>query len=227
MLLRLSSKHSEPGNVVTFRFQPEQPLSWQAGQYMKYTLSHENPDAEGMNRFFTIASAPYEGEVQITTRISDSTFKQALNNLEIGSSIEADGKPDGDFTWVDSEKPLLWIAGGIGVTPFHSILKERAHADQKMPVRLLYANRTDEIVFKEEFDQLVGEHPELAVYYPVGKMLNMELIQSEFGDLGGSVVYLSGPEPMVDALGEELKKAGVSEANLKQDWFPGYSDATF
>jgi ferredoxin-NADP reductase len=227
MLLSLISKKNEPGNVVTFRFKADKPLVWQAGQYMQYTLSHESPDDEGVNRWFTIASAPYEGEVQITTRITESTFKQTLNNLEIGSNIEADGQPDGDFTWVDHEKPLLWVAGGIGVTPYHSILKERAHNNQKLPVKLLYANRNDEIVFKQEFEKLAQDHPELEIYYEIGKPLDLDLIKSVFGDLTDSVVYLSGPEPMVDTLGDQLKENGVGVSNLKQDWFPGYTSANF
>lgn len=190
MKLNLVSKQPEVGNVVTFRFKPESQLSWQAGQFMEYELVHDNPDSEGVKRWFTIASAPYEGEVQITTRITDSTFKQALNGLQIGDTIEADGKPDGDFVWQDSDKPVVWIAGGIGITPFHSILKQRVHEDEPRPVSLLYANRTNDIVFQKELDEWSNTDESFNVNYSVGKPLNLKLIQDTLGNVNSKLVYL-------------------------------------
>ncbi len=227
MRLTLVSKQPEAGNVVTFRFKPESPLSWQAGQFMEYELVHDNPDSEGVKRWFTIASAPYEVEVQITTRITDSTFKQALNGLQVGDVIEADGKPDGDFVWQDSGKPIVWIAGGIGITPFHSILKQRVHANRSNPVTLLYANRTNEIVFQKELEQWSQNDSALNIHYPVGKQLNIDLIHEILGDVNSKRVYLSGPEPMVETLGDSLKENGLLEEQLLQDFFSGYNESNF
>ncbi len=227
MILTLVKKQPEVGNVVTFRFQPEQPITWEAGQFMEYTLPHENPDKEGIKRWFTIAAAPFEGEMQITTRITGSTFKQALNKLEVGDTIDANGTPEGDFVWENSNKPIVWIAGGIGVTPFHSILKQRSHDDQSSPVNMLYANRNDEIVFKQEFDNLVEKDSSLKIHYPVGKKLDISLINEILGDINDKLVYLSGPEPMVEALSDQLKEQGLPEVQLKQDFFPGYTESNF
>lgn len=227
MKLTLVKKYPEVGNVVTFRFKPESPLSWQAGQFMEYELPHDNPDDEGIKRWFTIAAAPYEGEMQITTRITDSTFKQTLNSLQVGGTIQADGKPDGDFVWQDSDKPLVWIAGGIGITPFHSILKQRLHENKTNPVALLYANRSDDIVFKNEIDEWARNDESFKVNYSVGKSLDAKLVHEILGDVNSKLVYLSGPEPMVESLGDSLKEKGLPENQLVQDFFPGYTEKNY
>lgn len=94
---------------------------------MSVELPHENPDGKGTKRWFTISSAPFEGIMQITTRMTDSSFKQALATLPEGGHLDLLGPAIGRFTWQDTEKPVVFVAGGIGVTAFHSILRQRAH----------------------------------------------------------------------------------------------------
>ena len=127
MILKLINKKHLVDNVWAFRFQPSELLTWTAGQYVRVELLHENPDEEGTKRWFTNSAAPYEGIMQITTRVTGSTFKQALSKLEEGVELQLIENPEGDFVWQNSDLPIVFVAAGIGVTPFHSILKERVH----------------------------------------------------------------------------------------------------
>ena len=226
MRLRLTRKFAEAGNAKSFRFRPERPLSWQAGQYLKYTLPHEHPDDQGTSRYFTIASAPYEGEVQITTRISQSSFKRALDALEPDDGIEAEG-PSGDFAWREAEVPHSWIAAGIGITPFHSILAERIHRGLPLPVRLLYANRDEKVIFRETLEAWAGARAAFELQFVISERLGAELIRERLGGLERGLVYLSGPEPMVEAIGAALIDTGLDEDRLQRDWFPGYTETTY
>ena len=122
--VKLVRSYDEVGNIRTFVFETG-GATWQAGQYQTYELPQVEGDEKAKKRFFTIAAAPSEGEFHISTRVSDSAFKQALNSLQPGDEIEAHDI-EGDFTWETDERVVL-VAGGIGVTPYRSIQIGRAH----------------------------------------------------------------------------------------------------
>jgi ferredoxin-NADP reductase/YHS domain-containing protein len=225
--LTLFEKEHLVDNVWAFRFHPQKPVHWTAGQYMRVELPHANPDKEGTKRWFTISSAPYEAYIQITTRVTKSTFKQALSRLEVGDTLSMIEDSEGHFIWQDSDKPIIFIAGGIGITPYHSILMQRAHDKQPLSVTLIYGNRTDEVVFKELFDRYAAENPEFTVRYVIGEPLTATLLKELQPSLNQSFVYLSGPDPMVDALGAELVSAGLPESQLKKDGFPNYTQVNY
>lgn len=225
--LRLKEKEQLVDNVWAFRFEPSAPLTWTAGQFVRVELLHDNPDAEGTKRWFTVSSAPYEGILQITTRVTDSTFKQALSNLSLGDGLHLLERPEGDFVWEDSDKPLIFVAGGIGVTPFRSILKQRAHDDLPLDVTLIYGNRTDAIVFKNEFDDYAARNQEFKAKYVIGEPLTAAKLAELEPELNSSLVYVSGPEPMVAALGDELTAMGLPKAQLRQDSFPNYTKSNY
>lgn len=217
-------KHHEAGNAWTFRFKPEEEVTWVAGQYQRWELPVE-AEKHDKEHWFTISSAPYEGVFAVTTRLSGSAFKNALDALKPGDAITVDTL-EGDFVWAEDDMPKVYVAGGIGITPLHSMLKQRAHDGLPLDIHVLYANRDEGFVFRGEFEALEREHPELTVSYAVGN-LTAEVILNDIPDLTGKLVYLSGPEAMVETLGAELKKHGLPEAQLKQDWFPGYDETSF
>jgi ferredoxin-NADP reductase len=227
MVLTLTSKEHLVDNVWAFRFQPDEPLGWTAGQYVRVELPHDNPDEEGTKRWFTNSAAPYEGIVQITTRITDSTFKQALAKLESGDELQLIENPDGDFVWQDSDLPVIFIAGGIGVTPFYSILKQRVHDQLPINATLIYGARTEDVPFKDELAQWTEANPDLKVTYVIGEPLAAEKLAELQPDLNQSLVYLSGPESMVEALGEALRVQGLPEAQFKHDDFPNYNEQNY
>jgi ferredoxin-NADP reductase len=225
MKVTLTEKHDAVPGVVTFILQPEQPVTWEAGQYMHYVMDFPDPDDRGVERWFTIASAPYEGHLQITTRINaerSSTFKTTLNRLPTGSQWEADG-PEGDFTVEDADQHHIFISGGIGITPFHSILKQLDHNGKPLKATLLYANRTPDFVFKNELDAWEAKHEEFSVVYIQDpQRIDEQVIRDNVEHLDKHTFYVSGPEPMVMAMAETLKGMSISEKHIKLDDFPGY-----
>ena len=220
--LTLVKSYQEAGNIKTFVFDGA-GLTWLPGQYQTYVLPQVGDNEDARKRFFTIASAPCEGTVNISTRVSASPFKQALDALQPGETIEADGI-EGDFTWDDDNEPVVLVAGGIGVTPFRSMLVERAATGRPMNALLLYYGRDENFAFKDEFNKIASEHQELAVKYVIGEVISADTILAHAPLAKQRTVYISGPEAMVDAVGEDLKARGV---NLKQDWFPGYDEQTY
>src|SRR5215216_5157547 len=153
MLLTLTERHPEAAAFESFQFEPERPFAFAAGQYLHYTLQDGESDDRGLSRYFTIASAPSERSVLLTTRLSTpgSSFKRALSSLQPGAVVEADG-PAGDFVYANPERPAVFIAGGIGITPFRSILVDLTSRPLASEITLLYANSTPDIPFRRVFD---------------------------------------------------------------------------
>lgn len=227
MKLTFTGKKPEAPDVMSFLFQPAEAVSWQAGQFFHYVLHHEPTDNRGSDRWFTISAAPFEQVVMLTTRLADeysSTFKKTLKKLKIGDSIEVSDL-DGDFVMGDSEHAYVFIAGGIGITPFRAILKQLDHEGKPINVMLLYASRDQNIVFKEELDDIATRNPHFQIHHIIAPdRIGEDKIKELIPDISKPIWYVSGPEPMVDAMGKTLHAMGVAEGSLKQDWFPGYED---
>jgi ferredoxin-NADP reductase len=225
MKLKLISRKKQTSSVESFVFSPAEPITWQAGQYLHYVLHHEPTDDRGSDRWFTIASAPFEKDITITTKFANekgSSFKTALNKMKVGKSIEI-SDIDGDFIVDDPQLEYVFIAGGIGITPFYSILKEADHAKVKLNVTLLYANSDNDIAYKDELEQFAKNNPKLIVHPIISPVrIDEALIRKLIPDLDKPIFYISGPEPMVDNLGKTLIKIDVSKEKIKQDFFPGY-----
>lgn len=225
MKLKLIEKRQETPDVTSFIFSAAEPLVWKAGQFLHYVLHHRPTDDRGSDRWFTNSAAPFEKHVRITTRITSdagSTFKKKLISLVEGKSIEV-SLVDGDFTLDDPNKEHVFIAGGIGITPFRSILAQLDHDRKPINVTLLYSNRDRHIVYQKELEEIAKNNPNFTIHYifspdHIDEKKMREVVQ----DLKKPIFYVSGPEPMVDALGETLKKMGIAEDHIKQDWFPGY-----
>lgn len=161
----------------------------------------------------------------ITTRLAaekGSSFKRALTKLKVSEEIEI-SDVDGDFIVEDPNTSCVFLAGGIGVTPFHSILKQADHEGVQLNVVMLYANRDENVPYKEEFDQFAERNPRLVIHYLTSpERIDETSIKKYAPDLAQPTFYVSGPEPMVESLGTMLKSLGVPPEHLKQDWFPGY-----
>src|SRR5581483_11993537 len=140
MELKLIDKKALFPDVITFIFEPEQPIDFQPGQYMHYYFDHPNVDNRGTERWYTISAPPYEKHITITTRFTKekgSSFKHALQGLQPGDTIKAEG-PGGKFDIGDTSKKPVLVAGGIGITPYHSMLMQMDHDGQQINAELLY-----------------------------------------------------------------------------------------
>jgi ferredoxin-NADP reductase len=212
-------------DITSFVFTPEQPVNYRAGQYFHYVLPHPEADDRGTERWFTNSAAPSEGHNVISTRVNatpGSSFKRALQALRPGDTIEADG-PEGDFVIDDPSRNFIFIAGGIGITPFRSILAEAGKQGLRLKVTLLYANRDLEIPFAGELDQLAVQNPDLKIeYITQPARIDTDLISRHLKATENPLVYISGPKPMVKALAEQVTGLGLAEENIKLDDFPGY-----
>lgn len=226
MKLKLDHKQNETNDVVSFFFTPEEPLEYKAGQYLVYEFPHSNPDDRGIERFFTNSAAPHEGQVRITTRFAGdtgSTFKAKLFQLQPGAEIEAK-RVGGSFTVEDPTQDYVFIAGGIGITPFRSILVDLDHHQQPINVNLLYSNRDDDFVFKSEFDELAARNSNLKIqYFMDPQPIDEAAIRNAVPDITKSIFMISGPEPMVKHFNDLLVQMGVPPEHIKRDSFPGYT----
>lgn len=222
----------EAANIRTFFFKTEKPVHYTAGQYTELTLPHLHPDNRGIKRWFTLSSPPGQDFVTITTKFADkqgSSFKKALRRLKPGTEVDL-AEPMGDFVLPKLiQTPLIFVAGGIGLTPFHSICEWLAGTNEIRPIKFLYGVRSeDEIIFEETF-QKIGVEPTVVVgeaspaWGGERGQLNAELILGLEQPSDDTLVYLSGPEPMVQALAKDLHKAGVKKSQLVTDEFPNYT----
>ncbi len=228
MKLKLVSVKSEIPGVKTFIWEPAKKIEWQAGQFMYYDLPHKNEDDRGERRWFTISAPPYAGQPTITTRIASdkgSSFKNALLDLNVGAEIEAD-PPEGDFVVEDPQQDYIFVAGGIGITPFHSIICQLDHDSQPLNVDLMYANRDEDFIFKAEFEAVQKRHPEFKIHYFTGdKKIEADDLKLLINQKPNAIIYVSGPEPMVEHYVEVLKGMDIPEDQIKTDYFPGYEFA--
>ena len=164
MKLKLVDKKLEATDTYSFYWEPEKPVNYLPGQYFYFTLPKMGkPDYRGQTRDFTLSSSPTEGNLlRFTTRIRDeSEFKQTLIRLKIGSFIEAEG-PNGTFIVDEKETSRLpagrqvFIAGGIGITPFRSIIRYQIDKNLSAKIILLYSNTTpDLIAFEKELNSWI------------------------------------------------------------------------
>jgi ferredoxin-NADP reductase len=221
MKLILKDKKKDTEDVSSFVFESQVPISWKAGQFMQYIIERKNPDDRGVSRFFTISSAPFEKSIVITTRFNkdkSSTFKEDLVNLELDTSVEAMG-PWGDFIldYTNKDQGLVFIAGGIGITPFRSILLDIDHNKYPINATLLYFNNTEEFPCKNELDNIKNKKL-LRVLYSTDKFSENHINKIE--SYKDKKYYVSGPKGFVDLVIDKLHSLDID--NIKKDFFPGY-----
>lgn len=225
-ILKLKAKRQESADVISFLFELQKKFKFEPGQYLEWTLSHPKADNRGVRRFFTIASSSAEDFIMLSTRFAEksSTFKTALQNMKIGDEIVVSNLA-GEFVLPkDPNKKLVFIAGGIGITPFRSIIKYLIDTNQKRDIVLLYSVKNNsEIVFRNVFDaaKKIGVK---TVYVTTDTMgyIDQNMIMKEVSDFKDRYFYISGPHSMIDAFEKTLKGMGIPSNQIKVDFFPGY-----
>jgi glycine betaine catabolism B len=219
-----------------FIFRPDRKLDFQPGQYLDWTLDVRNPDDRGNRRTFTIASAPTDGEVRLGVKLyrSPSAFKRSLSTMKPGDVIYG-AQLAGDFTLPkDRGTKLAFIAGGIGVTPFRSMVQDMIDRCERRSVVVLYGNdKVDEIAYAEVFDRAERELGIKTVYAVADDralgsnmhkgFIDAALIQREVPDFKERMFYISGPRAMVLRFRSVLRELGVAHSRIKEDFFPGFA----
>ena len=219
--------------LVIFDLQGED-VDFTAGQYFWVELLDPPYDDEkGARRHITVVTSPTEhGVLGLATRIRDSAFKRSLAELPVGTEVDVE-QPKGEFVLPDdAERPYVFVAGGIGITVFRSML--RYIADEQLPYRvtLLYSNRDREsTAFMDELNELEQRIPGLRVVYTMTgdpgwdgetRRIDAEFLRDHVEDVSGSTYLVAGPPPMVEGVVEALQAAGVPEDQIRPDRFSGY-----
>lgn len=232
--LALVKKKQEAKDIYSYVFGGQKNLSFQAGQYLEWTLPIAKTDSRGNRRYFTISSSPTENNLMFTIKepTPRSSFKTGLDHLKPGDKMVA-YQLEGSFVLPKNKNQrLAFIAGGIGVTPFRSITKYLIDSNQSRDIVLLYsANNAREFAFTNLFDGAkeagVATHYALSADPPanwdglVGP-LDGRMIKKAVTDYKERTFYVSGPYGFVTAAREALLKMGLPESKIITDYFPGY-----
>lgn len=220
-ILPFLKKEALAENIYSFFFKKDE-FNFLPGQYIRMILSHENADDRGTSRFFTISSSPSEEHIVITTKLLQSTFKHTLLNLEEGELVRIFG-PLGTLVLPEEEsEPIVFISGGMGITPFRSMLRHVADKNLKTSVSLISAfSKEEDMIFYEELSAISKEHKNIQLTF-LDKRISEEILRENISDLQKPTYYLVGPSAMVEAIREILRILDISEGKVVTESFTGY-----
>jgi len=230
---------------MSFTFAKPQGWSFRAGQFVDITLiAPPMTDAEGDTRGFSISSAPVEDVITITTRLRPSAFKRSLQMIPLATMVKIEG-PFGDLA-IDPARPAVVLTGGIGITPFRSMVVEASRdGGFAQRVVLVYSNRRpSEAPFLAELQQLAQSDPNL-VFVPTmtdvdtseewsgeRSRIDVSLLRGHLQGVSSAIYfldgqpepiyYLTGPPGLVRALRTMLVDVGIADQDIRTEEFTGY-----
>lgn len=223
----LLGRDAVAAGTMAFRFARPAGFGFRAGQSVSVALLEPPSEPNSAQRVFSLASAPYEPELMVATRMREgSAFKRALQVLPTGARVRLKG-PRGVMTLhEDRARAAVFIAGGIGITPFMSMLRQAVHGREARPLLLVYSNRRpQDAPFLAELQAMVGELPGfrlLAKMTDAQGFVDADAIRGFAGGAAAPVYYLAGPPAMVDAMKAVLHGIGVTDADVRSEQFYGY-----
>lgn len=235
LFLRFKNKTEIGANLYEIVMAKGGSFDYKPGQYLEWTLPHKGVDSRGNRRYFTIASSPTESDIKLGIKLfpDSSSFKNALvnlkpNDLMIGAALA------GDFVLPsDPNQKLVFIAGGIGVTPFRSMIQYLNDTNQKRDIVMFYTCVSDkEFAYQSIFEKAKAIGLK-TVYVLTGKgvpttwqgeagFLSPELIKKHTSDYAERTYYLSGPVVMVNSYKKLLSDMGIPPTRIVTDYFPGF-----
>ena len=233
---RLRRHEAAAEGTMAFHFEKPAGFEFKAGQAVEVLLADPAGGANDIGHAFSIVSAPFEDELVFATRMRDSAYKKALKALAPGAEVKLDG-PFGSLTLHNKRsRAAVFVAGGIGITPFMSILRQAAHDRLDQDLMLLYSNRRPEdAAFLEELQALERANPRFRLVATMTEMagsarkwngqtgmLDAATIRAAVSALPEAIFYLAGPPPMVAALRATLAEAGIDDDDIRTEEFFGY-----
>lgn len=234
--IHLQSHDEVASGTMAFHFEKPAGFEFRPGQALDLILPGSGTQPDDTRHAFSIVSAPHESGLTVTTRMRDSAYKRALRALPIGAEVQIDG-PFGSLTMhKKAERAGVMIAGGIGVTPFMSILRHAAQQQTAQPLVLLYSNRRPEdTAFLAELQQLELRNPHFRLVATMTDMaqssqpwtgatgmIDSAFVQRAIEGLPAPIFYVSGPPAMVEAMRNTLTDAGIDEDDVRSEEFYGY-----
>jgi ferredoxin-NADP reductase len=236
-IVRLKSRWEVAEGTMAFFFDRPPGFEFVGGQSVDVTLINPpETDIEGDKRAFSLANAPHEPDLMVTTRLRDTAFKRVLKALPLGSKVQLEG-PFGSMTLHrKTARPAVLLAGGIGITPFRSMLYQATQEDTGHRLFLFYSNRRPEdAAFLPELQQLAQKHTNFTLVATMTNLekskvswngergyITLEMLAKYVGDLTQPIYYMAGPPGLVDAMQQMLAPAGVNEDDINSESFAGY-----
>ena len=239
-LTLLEKQKVEGTDAMSFKFS-KTLLQYKAGQYAYFDIGGVYNDPKGPIRHFTIASSPTEDIILISTRIRSSPYKKRLSLLESGVKVKVRG-PEGKFVLhEDYSKSAIFLSGGIGVTPFRSMIKYAT--DKQLPLRIIMfdSNKNQEnILFKKEFDECSNINKNVKIIYTIADeaqnqsgtnnwqgekgRIDKAMLARYLGDSEQktAVFYICGPSAMIKAMQDLLQDLEISSDRIMVEEFTGY-----
>ncbi len=236
-LVKLQHRFLVAEQTLALQFEKPAGFVFRPGQYIDMTLLNPTEtDAEGNIRTFSIASAPQDDFLMVTTRLRETAFKRQLPDLPLGTEIRIEG-PSGSFTLHNNPaRAAVFLVGGIGITPVRSILLHAAH--DKLPQRIIvfYSNNCpEEAAFLEELTDLQGENPNYTLIPTMTDMtrserswdgetdlIGPELLKKHGSGLPSPIYYVVGPPGMVAGVNKMLVQTGIDDDDIRSEDFGGY-----
>lgn len=222
--------------TMAFHFDKPGGFRFKAGQTLDLTLLNPpETDAEGNVRTFSIASAPHDDDLVVATRMRGTAFKRVLASIAMGTVLQAEG-PGGSFTLhQDVRKPAVFLTGGIGITPFRSMIRDAVARKLAQPLWLFYSNaRPEDAAFLDELQHIADTAPSVHFVPTMTDMaksgrqwsgatglINREMISGHL-PLFGPTYYIAGPPAMVVAMRKMLAASGVEDGDIRSEDFAGY-----
>jgi ferredoxin-NADP reductase len=235
--VRLLRRETVAEGTMAFYFSRPAGFEFRAGQSLLLSLiTPPETDGEGDSRTFTIATAPHEPELMIATRMRDTAFKRVLKSLPPGTALRIDG-PSGELVLEEKPtRPVVFLAGGIGITPFRSMALHAAHARLAHRIVLFYGNRRrEDAAFLDELQELEPRNPNFRLVALMSEpeksaqpwsgetgFIRRELIERRVAEPQSALYYFAGPPAMTGAMHTLLEELGVAEEAMRYEEFYGY-----
>ncbi len=222
---------SRTSDVSSFRFSRPIGFSYKPGQYMMVTIKKD--DKELMHPFSLSSSPTEEGYIEFTKKFTANEYSLALKNMKVGDWAQIDG-PYGKFTFEGEYTKIAMLTGGIGITPFRSIIKYCTDSQQETDIILAYGCRTPaDIAFKTEFEEMQTKNKKLKTIFTVNEPngewkgsvgnITTDFIKKNIPDFKERVFFACGPPGMVQAMINLVKELGLPESQLKLESFAGHT----
>lgn len=225
--VKLLRKRDVAEGTMEFTLEKPKGFEYRAGQYGDLVLPPSTGLDDSNNKHgFSFVSAPYENTLRMATRMRGSMFKNAAAKVPEGTMVKLLALW-GDFTLQKNESiPVVFITGGIGITPARSIIAQATHDQTAHTITLIYANRTPALAaYTDDLQQFAAENDNFTfvpIYTSTQGYVNSDTIRQYVPDIGAPRYYLCGPEGMVKAMRKLLIEVGADEDNIRTEEFEGY-----
>lgn len=224
-VVKIVGREEVASGTLAFYLEKPPGFAFTAGQAVRMELLEPPADEGQRRRAFSLASAPFESTLAVATRMRGSAFKNALRDLPIGANVKLTG-PMGRFVLSDATRPAVLIAGGIGITPFVSMLRQAVHDGSAQPLVLLYSNRrAEEAAYLDELGRLEGQCGNFRLCVRMtdaSGFMDADFVRQSTAGLLAPRYYVVGPPGMVAAMRDILRLAEVAPTDLTTEEFYGY-----